>query len=400
MAISLERANVDRATKSFALNRINNLLERTFSVVAPIVCLQMVVNGIAQSHLLNPWFFWPSLAALVLANLGLVLGVWLTNTAVVWERILVLCSLLAVISWPLQVADSAGLPDNFQPWIWWAVGIAAIASIGAFSVLPAALIVVFLPLVWFFVRQLPEGGGQEFWPAVQDSLTTFTFSSTFVILVIGLRFEAAKVDAANQKAAEAAVELARVDAIERERGRVDALVHDSVLTTLLVAASALDEDQRAASKALAESAIKKLNEAKSENLEAPKTISVSSLFSALEQAAKRAAQDLNVHVEGSSDSEVPSMVAAAVSEATIQSVTNSVQHAGTVSQRELFLRGTNRGFKIVIKDNGRGFRPSRIPKNRLGVRLSVISRVEDVGGRVFLDAKPGSGTSVIIEWIR
>lgn len=390
----------ERATKSFALNRINNLLERTFAVGAPLICLQMIVNAVAQAHFLNPWVFWPSLAVLSLANFGLVFGVLLTKTVVFWERLLVLSTLLIVISWPMQVVDAEILPENFQPWVWWAVGVAAIASIGAFSVWPAAVIVVFLPVVWFFIRVLPSGGGQDFWPAVQDSLTTFTFSSTFVILVVGLRYEAAKVDAANQKAAEAAVELARVDAIERERGRVDALVHDSVLTTLLVAASAADEDQRIASKSLAELAITKLNEAKSDSPDTPSTISVSSLFSALEQAAKRAAQDLNVYVEGSSDSEVPSEVAAAVSEATIQSVTNSVQHAGTVSKRELFLRGTNRGFKIVIKDNGRGFRPSRIPKNRLGVRLSVINRVESVGGRVFFDAKPGEGTSVILEWIR
>ena len=388
------------ASKSFALNRLNDLLEKTFSVVVPLIGLQMLVNAVSQSQLLNPWIFWPGAAAMTISILGLIIGVWVSKKASGWLQALVAVTVLILVTWPLGVVAGQALPEDFQPWIWWAVGLAAIASIGAFSLGPSVIIVIFLPLMWFFIHQTESGGDQEFWVALQESATSFIFSATFVALVIGLRYEASKVDEANQKAAQAAVELARVDAIERERGRVDALVHDSVLTTLLVAANAHNPEQRQAATKLAEEAIDKLREAKTAGVDAPKTISVSSLFSALEQAARRAAGDLVVHIEGSSDLSVPSEVAAAISEATIQSVTNSVQHAGTVSMRELFLKGSQRGFKVVIRDNGRGFRPSRIPKNRLGVRLSVINRVEGVGGRVFFDTKPGSGTSVILEWNR
>jgi signal transduction histidine kinase len=55
-------------------------------------------------------------------------------------------------------------------------------------------------------------------------------------------------------------------------------------------------------------------------------------------------------------------------------------------------------LKIVIFDTGRGFRVSRIPASRLGLRLSIIDRVEKVGGRVFIDTKPGHGTNIILEW--
>lgn len=388
------------SSKSFALNRLNDLLEKTFSIVVPLIAIQMLVNAISQSQLLNPWFFWPGAIGMTVSVLGLVFGVWVSKNATTWLRVLVLVSLLILVTWPLDVATGQVLPEDFQPWVWWAVGLAAIASIGAFSFWPAAMLVVFFPLIWFFIRQTDSGGDQTVWIALQESSTSFMFSATFVVLVVGLRYEAAKVDSANQEAAEAAVELARVDAIERERGRVDALVHDSVLTTLLVAANAHNPEQRQAAVQLATEAIAKLNDAKNSDSEAPKTISISSLFSALEQASLRAASDLVVHIEAASDAEVPAEVAAAVSEATIQSVTNSVQHAGTVSMRELFLKGSSKGFKVVIKDNGRGFRPSRIPKNRLGVRLSVIKRVEAVGGRVFFDTKPGEGTSVILEWNR
>jgi signal transduction histidine kinase len=34
----------------------------------------------------------------------------------------------------------------------------------------------------------------------------------------------------------------------------------------------------------------------------------------------------------------------------------------------------------------------------LGLRLSIIERVESVGGKVFIDTKPGGGTSIVMEW--
>jgi signal transduction histidine kinase len=64
----------------------------------------------------------------------------------------------------------------------------------------------------------------------------------------------------------------------------------------------------------------------------------------------------------------------------------------------VLLKGTRRGIKILVIDNGRGFRVARIPKNRLGVRLSIIGRVESVGGEVHIDSKIGVGTTIVIEW--
>ena len=79
---------------------------------------------------------------------------------------------------------------------------------------------------------------------------------------------------------------------------------------------------------------------------------------------------------------------------------NSVLHAGSKAQRELILKATENDLKIVIKDNGRGFRPNRIPRGRLGIRVSVISRVEAVGGKVKINSEPGKGSTIILEWGR
>jgi signal transduction histidine kinase len=41
---------------------------------------------------------------------------------------------------------------------------------------------------------------------------------------------------------------------------------------------------------------------------------------------------------------------------------------------------------------------SRVPKNRLGIRVSIIERVELAGGHVFIDSRPAEGTNIILEW--
>jgi signal transduction histidine kinase len=40
-----------------------------------------------------------------------------------------------------------------------------------------------------------------------------------------------------------------------------------------------------------------------------------------------------------------------------------------------------------------------VPKTRLGLRLSIIGRVESVGGKVRIDSGPGRGTAIILDWI-
>jgi signal transduction histidine kinase len=205
------------------------------------------------------------------------------------------------------------------------------------------------------------------------------------------------VDAANEQANLAAIELARIDAISRERDRVDALVHDSVLTTLLLAANANDLDSE---KAAEESAAKALN--KLSNTDAipshEESISINSLFSALEVAIHRQSQKIQIESEGSTNYAVPADVASAIAEATLQALANAFNHAGQGATIQVFLKGSADGLKIVVKDNGRGFRPSRVPKNRIGLRLSIVGRVQAVGGKVFIDSKIGIGTNVIIEW--
>lgn len=387
-------------TGSFAVNRVNRLLGRVFSVTAPIVGLQMFVNAFSQAHLLNPLWFWPSVSIMIAIFVAMLISVWWFDKGQIWYLALTIATAVILATWEFQVAANAEIPDNFHPWIWWAVGISAISAFGAFGPALATVFSFILPALYFVIHTRPLGGGASTFTTAQDVALSFLFAGTVSSLVLVLRYEASKVDLANQRATQAAVAAATSAAIDAERARVDALVHDSVLTTLLVSAKAQNADEERAAAQLATEAIARLDQAQVEWSSPNENISIASLFAALESSINKGFPGVEVRSEGASDVLISGSVASAVTGATLQAVSNSITHAGVNVKRSVSLRATSGRIKIVIKDNGRGFRPSRAIKSRLGLRLSIIDRVESVGGRVFIDAKPNVGATIIIEWGR
>jgi signal transduction histidine kinase len=103
---------------------------------------------------------------------------------------------------------------------------------------------------------------------------------------------------------------------------------------------------------------------------------------------------------------VPGPVAAAMAHATREAMANVAAHAGTgkawvtVSLTPPDEGGaTRRGqLRITIRDAGAGFDVSRVEPGRLGVRRSVIERVEDCGGSASVQSAPGEGTMVCLSW--
>jgi signal transduction histidine kinase len=227
---------------------------------------------------------------------------------------------------------------------------------------------------------------------------TLLFSLSIVGLISLFKDSARTVDLENHRAALAAAERAATDAVESERARIDALVHDKVLTALLVAASSDSKETQDAAAELSKTAIASLENLESETASDTRVITVNSLFRALKDAVARLDNQIEIHIDNSSDQTIDPHVADALTEATIQAVNNSLLHAGAQAKRGLKMRTNKDKLKIVIYDTGRGFRVGRIPKNRLGLRLSIIDRVEKVGGRVFIDSRPGDGTNIILEW--
>lgn len=384
--------------KTLALARVNKLLGRVFSIAATLIGIETVINALAQFSQgnLNPFWFWLSFGSVAISHLLIIWLVWFRGDGKLGFAALTVSTLFSLLTWAFQL-DGGSLPVGEKSWIWWGLGIAGISAVGGFGIALSSVFLFLMPAVWFLIEISNIGLPVDPWLALQDSMFSLLFSSMLGLLVMSMRYEAAKVDAANQKANQAAIDLARYDAVHRERDRVDALVHDSVLTTLLVAANANDSDSQKHAADLASEAVERLTDISTETSDSQR-ISVNSFFSALTVAIERQIQDVAMHSEGQSDLLIPGVVAEAATEATLQALANASQHSGSNSKIDVFLKGSNRGIKIVVRDSGSGFRPSKISKNRLGLKLSIIGRMHSVGGKAFIDSKIGVGTNIIMEW--
>ena len=386
----------DSGPERFAVGRINTLLARIFSVGSLAVAAQMLLNAWVQKDLLYPWYFWPSFTMVAIGQVGMIYGAFFSGENSFWQRWYARSIEMTIVTWFFGVPYGTQFPPNFYPWAWWGVGLAVVAAFAGLPPKRAILFAVVLDSSWFIARFFPAYGSINLWLNLQDTLLTSLFSAMLACLILVTRHEASKVDDASVRAIEAATEQARIDAEVREKNRLDALIHDKVLTTLLLAARATTPGERIAAADLSISAITQLNENFLEAGGAP--ISSKSFLDALEQIARRQAPEIEIHRSLDHVFDVPGEVSEALAEAMLQAIVNVQQHAGPKATCQVRLRSKENGVKIVITDNGRGFRMARVPKNRLGVRVSIIDRVELVGGRAFVDSKPGAGTNSILEW--
>lgn len=374
------------------------MLGRIYSIALIAISAEAIVNGFGQLSFLNPNIFFISAGFFVGAVFGVVFSAWfLPSVSNFWLGSVAIVALILLVTWPLHFDLRQATPPGFQPWIWWLLGISAIAAGTTFRFSIGVIYLLFLTISWPILKVSGFAGSGQLLLGLQEALHLFVFSAVLIALVLALRWEAGKTDSANQEAIDSAVRSARVDAAEIERSRLDALVHDSVLTTLLIAAHAESEQQRSLAAKSATNAIARLKSARSEELETTE-LTLASFFQALEVRIELASSEFKVSLVGMSDLRISSPIAVALTEATLQAVDNSIKHAGQATERIVHLRGYRSGLKIVVSDNGKGFRPSQVAKDRIGISSSIVSRVTNVGGKVFIDSSPGIGTNVVIEW--
>ncbi len=386
----------DGSQERFAVGRVNFLLARIFSIGGLAVGLQMLLNALSQSDIISAWLFWPGFSAVAICQLGLIYGAFVSGKNLFWQRWYAMSIAFVIVTWFLGNPVQSLMGDKFYPWAWWGVGLAAVAAFASFRPMSSMVFLVAIDLYWFAVRFFPAYGGAGLWLNLQDTLLTFLFAALLGSLIFLTRYEASKVDDASARKIVAAAEQAGAEARAREKSRLDALVHDKVLTTLALAAKANTDQERKSVASLAAAAINALN--LSVTSSKGDQINGSSFFAALEQVAIAQQSNIQISLTEVDAVWIPEEVATALSEAMLQALVNSQQHAGASATRELHLKAHRGGIKIVVKDTGRGFRMSRVPKNRLGLRISVIERVEMVGGRAFIDSQPGVGTNIILEW--
>ncbi len=84
---------------------------------------------------------------------------------------------------------------------------------------------------------------------------------------------------------------------------------------------------------------------------------------------------------------------AAVAKAAREAMINAAKHA-KVDRIDVYAEATGDTVQVFVRDRGVGFNVDKIAEDRMGVRGSIIDRVERHGGTVTIRSKPDEGTEV------
>ena len=360
--------------------------------------LETLANAVPEVSVVKSAFLFGSIGLILAAQLTAVFTFWFGGAN---KNVYLLHGLAYVISfalYPLSVAGVAVFPEGFRPWLWWATGTATMAMGMYLTKWWSVAYLGFVPVSWFLLRITPMGGSGSIGSALIDASYIVLFAAAVLTLVGLMRTAALDVDRKNDELLELSTKRSELEAIEHEREKLDDLVHDQVLTTLLLAAKAESEQEQALAAGSADVAIQRLTEAAVEEDPALEDISVGGFIDALSLNLGRGFPEALISNSKEADFPLPLSVAIALTDASTQALTNSVQHAGRKATREVRIKSDNHGIKIVIKDDGIGFRESKIPKNRLGVRNSIRRRIDSVGGSVRIQSEPRKGATVVLMW--
>ena len=120
----------------------------------------------------------------------------------------------------------------------------------------------------------------------------------------------------------------------------------------------------------------------------------SPLFSAVEET-----RALGLYVDVTGDPAAVARLdparAAALGLAAKQCLINVLKHSG-VDRADVVVFGADSDVSVMIVDTGKGFVVDEAGADRLGIRASVLRRMESVGGDAKLWSAPGRGTSVVL----
>jgi signal transduction histidine kinase len=247
-------------------------------------------------------------------------------------------------------------------------------------------------------------------------------TSAILLVIIGLVHtlgrrtlygRAAAADAALDEADHAASEQYVILSRNTERREHERLLHDTALNTLTAlarnggadAAGAVNRCRR--DLALIEGALGDPDEPAAGATRPPGDL----LGGVRAVVADMRSRGLNVHVDmdakmdDKGEAAVPARVAAAISNAAREALSNVAAHAGTgeawVQVRLTPVEGnaeTPCRLQVTVRDEGAGFDLARVDQARLGLRRSITERTADCGGQASIWSAPGQGAVVCMSW--
>lgn len=395
----LPRPSTAHSRNPISRERFERIAGRTVSAFGLVFGLQTILPALGQVHSVRePW----GLCVVILVFAGLaVIPVLAAVEAYVRIAMGVLCVifLLAIVSWPLLALEPQSI--GAKPWVWYLLSVFTAFAAVAFPLWLATAYTFITPIAYGIVRALPSGGKVSAETAGLDALYAIILGGVILVIIAMLRQAATAVDAAQSQALAKYANAVRQHATEVERVQVDAIVHDSVLTTLLSAASARTPDAEELAARMASDAIGHLHAAEASSPEDQSLVGLEQLSERIATAATAFSAPFAMEVHDVEVHTLPVNAAEAVYSATVQAMVNSMQHAGAGDvRRTLTIRGGSplATVLIIVADTGCGFDARAVPTERLGLRVSIKERLSKVGGHANIESSVNAGTTVTILW--
>lgn len=377
-----------------SLARVDAAVSRSAGAIGVVFFLQSAPVLVGQLHSTQPVWTAVVVSLLVLSLLGALLASILERFVQLANVAFAALFLVVMLSWPFAVVH----PTADSPWFYYLMTVATgMAAIGL-SVQSATVYLIAVPTLYAALRLTEHGGGLSPLKASLDSVYALVLGGAILILVTMLRSASSHVDIAQATALDRYSVAVRQHATEAERVRVDAIVHDSVLTTLLTAARAFDPEAKAFAASQAAAAIAHLREAALVTPDDGSVVRIALVADGIRDAVKQLAAPFTVSVARLGPRAIPSVAGEAMHAAAVQAAVNSVNHAGPGARRSLRITDRDGALHVEVVDDGAGFDPARVPRERLGVRVSIIERLSNAGGRAEIRSAPGAGTTIRLSW--
>jgi len=387
-----------------AVDRILRILALAVGIGSAVFTVLGLPNILAQQQYLNPAYS----ATVYVVFFGLPILLIVISSRASIRVIKAVAAVHAVstvaflIGWVPAVVGNGYIPGDPEPWLM------LVASVGACT---AALVLPYIP-AWGFLLLVSAVSGiirylgyrsHDASVAFQDAIMISLFSGVMVSLIqLALR-AGYEQDLASAVAQHAAADATAAEVLERQRTRYHAFTHDDVLATLNSAARGAPGTS-AVIRTSAKQALEKMDEFRTEDAVHPVVTAIE-----LEHMMRAAAAGTGVEIDaaqmnrGAERLRIPADVGDAIVEAMSEALRNSVRHADWADGRTVhrFVRSvfSATGIEVIVADDGRGFAARRVGLDRLGVRLSILQRVNSQpGGIATVRSARGHGTTVTLTW--
>lgn len=298
------------------------------------------------------------------------------------------------VAWPAFMIDDV-LADDATPWL---QGVTAIHA-------TALAIAWRRPLVWLFPLlqgpvvamvqvQVRDDAALE---AVLDGLGAVIFCLIVTGVSVALIAAGDRQDAAAEHAREQAALEATRRTREAEQTRINAIVHDDVMSVLLAASRVTPPEELADQARRAITRVETLASGRSES----RDYDPEEFVAVVRSTAAALAPEVPVRYAVDGESPLPAGVVAAFAEATAEAMRNALGHAGPDCGARVEIDVDDSTARVVVSDQGPGFSPAKVSQRRLGIRVSILERMRAVsGGDAEISSGPGAGTTVTLAWRR